>query len=76
MRLPKAFRFEGTHVLVSRAGSTVILEPADEVAWPAGYWEALDASGPVTDDFGVPEPLPASPHRDHALDQLDGDEGR
>ena len=71
VRLPKAYRFEGSHVLVHREGRAVILEPCGEASWPEGYWDALAALGPVTDDFDVPEPLPPSTHRDRVLDEMD-----
>jgi antitoxin VapB len=71
VRLPKAYRFEGSHVLVHREGRAVILEPSGEASWPEGHWDALAALGPVTDDFALPEDLPASAHRDRVLDELD-----
>lgn len=71
VRLPKAYRFEGSHVLVHREGRAVILEPSEEESWPEGYWDALDALGPVTDDLAVPEPLPPSTDRDRVLDEMD-----
>lgn len=71
VRLPKAYRFEGSHVLVHREGRAVILEPAGEGSWPEGYWDALDALGPVTDDFATPEHLPPSTHRDRVLEGID-----
>ena len=50
VRLPKAFRFEGTEVTVRREGDAVILEPVkahtpktkDE--WDA-FWAKIDANG-------------------------------
>jgi antitoxin VapB len=71
VRLPKAYRFEGSHVLVHREGRAVILEPYGEASWPEGHWDALAALGPVTDDFGLPKPLPPSTHRDRVLDEFD-----
>ena len=71
VRLPKAYRFEGTHVIVRREGSAVILEPMEPATWPEGHWERLAVLGPVTDDFQRPEPLPEAPHRDRALTGLD-----
>ena len=71
VRLPRAYRFHGTHVLIRREGNAVILEPEDAVPWPEGHWDRLAALGPVTDDFASPEPLPATPHRDDVLDRMD-----
>jgi antitoxin VapB len=46
VRLPKAFRFEGAEVRVSRIGSRVILEPLDaEDAMP---WADIDTLGDRT----------------------------
>jgi len=50
VRLPKAFRFEGTEVTVRREGDAVILEPVkvrrvrtnDEMA---AFWAEIDANG-------------------------------
>ena len=60
VRLPKAFRFEGTEVSIHREGSRVILEPAasgfpkTEQEFEA-YFAALDALGPSTMEY-PPEP--------------------
>ncbi|HEY9217115.1 MAG TPA: AbrB/MazE/SpoVT family DNA-binding domain-containing protein [Phenylobacterium sp.] len=51
VRLPKAFRFEGTEVTVRRQGEAVILEPMKRDI--AGLWARLDAAGDFPD-------LPAS----------------
>ena len=50
----------------------VVLEPLEKSAWPEGYWERLEAVGPLPDDFVAPEPLPPTPHRDDVLDDLGG----
>lgn len=71
VRLPRAYRFAGTHVLVRQEGRAVILEPAEPAGWPEGYWEGLAALGPVTDDFDAPARLPDSSHRDRVLDEMD-----
>jgi antitoxin VapB len=43
VRLPKAFRFPGSEVLIRRGeGDTVVLEPVVSCTWPMGYWEAID----------------------------------
>jgi antitoxin VapB len=38
VRLPRAFRFQGTEVTVRREGEAVILEPVKQRPWPKGYW--------------------------------------
>ena len=43
VRLPKAFRFDGEEVRITRVGDRVILEPAD--ADPAMPWSLIDATG-------------------------------
>lgn len=46
VRLPKAFRFEGTEVRIRRHGASVVLEPVPQ------DWTWLDALvGPVDEDF-------------------------
>ena len=44
VRLPKAFRFEGTEVSVRKEGDAVILEPmkVQQESWEA-FWARLDA---------------------------------
>lgn len=74
VRLPKAYRFEGSHVYVLQEGDRVILEPIKKREWPEGHWDRLRALGPVTDDLEAPPPLPSSGHRDEAVAELD-DEG-
>lgn len=44
VRLPKAFRFPGTEVLIHRQGEMVVLEPVPQSQWPARYWELIDAN--------------------------------
>ena len=57
VRLPKAFRFEGSQVKIRREGRKVILEPVEKTDWPDGFWSVF------TDDpdFDTPEPLAAKP---------------
>lgn len=43
VRLPKAFRFEGEAVRISRVGARVILEPQD--CAPGVSWAEIDALG-------------------------------
>jgi antitoxin VapB len=63
VRLPKAFRFEGTEVRVSRMGDKVILEPIEKKPFDYDAWRAeLDALG--ARDFlpdGLPEDPPVEP---------------
>ncbi len=55
VRLPKAFRFKGTEVRISREGTKVILEPINEPPFDVEAWRAhLNALG--AQDF-LPEGL-------------------
>lgn len=59
VRLPKAFRFEGTEVRVSRVGDKVILEPMETPPFDVdAMWARLDAMG--ARDF-LPDGLPDDP---------------
>ncbi len=59
VRLPKAFRFEGTQVRVSRVGDKVILEPMAPPPFDVdALWAKLDALG--ARDF-LPDGLPDDP---------------
>lgn len=55
VRLPKAFRFEGSEVKIRKEGNKVILEPLDRSQWPKGFW-ALFEPDP---NFPTPEALPS-----------------
>ena len=55
VRLPKAFRFKGNEVKISKKGDKVILEPLERSRWPADFWDAF----PVDLDFKTPEALPS-----------------
>lgn len=59
VRLPKAFRFEGTEVRVRREGERVVLEPLALDC--AALWAAIDAhkTGGPEDDWPDIEDLPA-----------------
>ncbi|HUQ48253.1 MAG TPA: type II toxin-antitoxin system VapB family antitoxin [Gemmatimonadaceae bacterium] len=57
VRLPKEFRFEGTHVFVRKEGDRVILSPADD------RWERFLAAFGSSPDFpdrdqGAPQERP------------------
>jgi antitoxin VapB len=67
VRLPKAYRLYGDEVVIRREGDAIILEPLEKRPWPDGYWGSF---GPLGDDFHAPESLPASGHRDRALEEL------
>ena len=41
VRLPKAFRFKGNEVKISKNGDKVILEPLERSRWPEGFWDAF-----------------------------------
>ncbi len=63
VRLPKAFRFEGKEVRVSRVGEKVILEPMEPTPIDVdALWSRLDAMG--ARDFlieGLPDDAPVEP---------------
>ena len=63
VRLPKAFRFEGTEVSVRKEGDAVILEPVkvQQESWEE-FWARLDAIG---DGHDFPD---APPDVDEGLD--------
>ena len=61
VRLPKAFRFEGSEVRIRKQGEKVILEPIKKTTWPDGFWDVF-TSDP---QFETPEP---SPPKDFSLD--------
>jgi antitoxin VapB len=54
VRLPKAFRFEGTEVRIRKQGDKVILEPVKKTKWPDGFWDVFT----LDSQFETPEPLP------------------
>lgn len=60
VRLPKAYRFEGSQVRIRREGDAVILEPAPKAARTpeelAAFWARIDALMDPDDPF--PDPLP------------------
>jgi len=53
VRLPKAFRFKGNKVKISKKGDKVILEPFKESAWPEDFWDGF----PLDPGFDTPDPL-------------------
>ena len=55
VRLPKAFRFKGNEVKISKKGDKVILEPIERSMWPKGFWDDF----PMDTDFEIPEALPS-----------------
>jgi antitoxin VapB len=67
VRLPKAFRFEGTEVRIRRDGDAVILEPKvvdrrrprTEADWEA-FWARIDAIGDPGEPFPDPPPQDVS----------------
>lgn len=68
VRLPKAFRFEGTEVRIRRDGDAVILEPkpaerrrpSTEAEWKA-FWARIDALGDPAEPFPDPPPQTVTP---------------
>lgn len=65
VRLPKAFRFEGTEVLVEKHGDEVILKPvpARKFRTFAEIGAYLAEKFPDAGDFPEPPPRPASHER-------------
>ena len=61
VRIPKAFRFRGNEVKISKKGDMVILEPLERSKWPEGFWDTFL----VDKDFKTPEALPS---KDFSLD--------
>lgn len=55
VRIPKAFRFKGNEVKISKKGDKVILEPLERSRWPEDFWDAFS----VDPDFKTPEALPS-----------------
>ena len=55
VRLPKAFRFKGNEVKISKKGNKIILEPLERSMWPKDFWNAF----PVDKEFKTPEALPS-----------------
>ena len=64
VRLPKAFRFEGSEVRIRKVGRAVIIEPLPEESWPPGYW----ASMPRLDDAWLRPDDPVPPPIASGLD--------
>jgi len=65
VRLPKAFRFDGTEVRIRRLGQTVILEPV------AADWAWLEElPGPLDTDAAAAAEVPAAPQDRPGLDTL------
>lgn len=71
VRLPKAFRFEGTEVRAVRVGRVVILEPIEKKPFdPEAFWAEIDALGGR--DFmpdGPPEDPPTQPDQRKFFDE-------
>lgn len=55
VRIPKAFRFRGNEVKISKKGDKVILEPLERSKWPEGFWDTFLADK----DFKTPDALPS-----------------
>lgn len=58
VRLPKAYRFEGTQVLIWRDGDKVVLEPLPKRARTKAEVEAMWARIAALDDADDPFPEP------------------
>jgi len=55
VRLPKAFRFKGNEVKITKKENKVILEPLERNTWPEGFWDAFS----LDPGFEIPEALPS-----------------
>ena len=55
VRLPKAFRFKGDEVKITKEGDKVILEPLERSEWPDGFWNLFT----IDPEFKTPEALPS-----------------
>lgn len=53
VRLPKAFRFKGAEVKITKEGDKIILEPLEKNEWPEGFWDIFTADP----GFETPAPL-------------------
>ena len=58
VRLPKAFRFEGTEVLIERHGDDVVLTPVPVPKFRSFQEIARHLAGKYPDGGGFPEPPP------------------
>ena len=65
VRLPRAFRFDGTEVLIERRGTEVILKPVPVPKFRsfAGIARYLAEKFPDGEDFPEPPPRPAAHER-------------
>ncbi len=55
VRIPKAFRFRGNEVKITKKGDRVILEPLERSQWPKDFWDNFLED----QDFKTPEALPS-----------------
>ena len=55
VRLPKAFRFKGSEVIIRKEGEKVILEPLESDRWPDGFWDDFTPDP----GFNTPDPIPS-----------------
>jgi antitoxin VapB len=44
VRLPKAYRFEGTEVFIRKEGKAVIIEPKSKRRWPRDFFKKIRIS--------------------------------
>ncbi len=70
VRLPKAYRFEGTEVRIRKVDDGVLLQALETESWPRGYWERLEKLREDLDleDLESPPDPPPAP-LDFALDE-------
>jgi antitoxin VapB len=70
VRLPKAFRFPGSEVLIERHGDEVVLRPVTHAQFSsfAAIARHLAEAFPETEDF--PEPLPRPTAHERAIPEF------
>ena len=70
VRLPKAYRFEGTEVLIERHGDEVVLKPVAARKFGSFKEIAAHLAGeyPGPDDF--PEPPPRPKHHERPVPEI------
>lgn len=67
MRLPKAFRFEGTEVLIEKHGEEVILKPLTATKFRSFAEIARHLAERFPDGGDFPEPPPRPGHHDRPI---------
>jgi antitoxin VapB len=65
VRLPRAFRFEGTEVFIRKEGDCVVLEPKRKRTWPRGFLRSIRITDPgfARPEQGALPPIPSLARR-------------